>query len=130
MGQTEAIRKFTVAKLLAISESQKGKQIPNWFQIDDMVGFGIRVTEGEVNFQVGITAYPLENQPGHFLIDVNASFMSKPVIRDGFEFLPMALSAIFQMNERIYAEDEQQLQDGMLQIIMDEADNIICRILQ
>lgn len=131
MGQTEAVRQYALMKLQDIAETSKGKEIPNWFKIDDMVGFGIRISEGDLNFQVSSTAYPIPNEPaGTFLLTINASFMSRPVSRNGFEFMPVPLSALCEMQFQMFAEDEQELMDGILQVIHDEADNILCRILQ
>lgn len=130
MQATEAVRQYAQMKLVQLVEACKGKEIPNWYQIEDQVGFGIRITEGDLNFQVNMSAYPIDEQEGAFLINMNASFMSKPVARNGFEFMPMPLAAVMTMDFQLCAETEQELQDGMLQLISDEAENILCRILQ
>lgn len=128
---TNAIIEFAKTKTIGICEELKGKQIPNWWKIEDIQGFGFKVTEGELNFQVGVAIYPVaEEGPGTFLVKLNASFLSSPVRRQGFELIQVPLGAIMEMDFPLYAEHEQELMDGVLQLISDEAENILCRILQ
>lgn len=131
MSQTQAIIEFAKTKVFNICEEIKGKQIPNWWKIEDIQGFGFKVTEGSLNFQIGAACYPIEEaKPGTFLVKINAAFLSDPVRKQGFEFLQVPIGAVCEMDFPVYAEDEQELMDGVVQIISDEAENILCRILQ
>lgn len=131
MSTTTAIIEYAKTKMFNICEELKDKEIPNWWKIQDVEGFGFRVTEGDLNFQVGIACYPVEEEgPGHFLVRLNASFLNTPVKRQGYEFLPTPQGPVCEMDFAVYAEDNKDLVNGVLQIISDEAENILCQILE
>lgn len=131
MGQINSIIDYAVTKLRGICEESTGKPVPNWFKVEDMQGFGLHVNEGELNFQIVTVIYPVEEMgPGNFLIKLQASFMGSPVVRNGYTFIGSPLGAAIELDCAIYAEDEQALQDGVLQFISEEAENILCQILQ
>ncbi|AEV89483.1 hypothetical protein OBP_046 [Pseudomonas phage OBP] len=131
MSQTQAIIDFATLKVTGICTELKGKQIPNWWKMGDVQGFGFKVTEGELNFQIGAAIYPVEEAgEGNFLIKMNSCFLSNPVRKQGYELLQVPLGAVLELDFPIYAEHEQELMDGVLQLISDEAENILCRILQ
>jgi hypothetical protein len=130
MSTSDAVKQYAEMKLRQICTESQGKPIPNWFNIEDMKGFGVRVTEGELNFLLSATAYPVDEEgPGHFLVNVQATFLSKPALRQGYEFMPAPVGTSLQIQNAMFAEDEQELQDGILQWIHDEAENILCQIL-
>lgn len=130
MSTTEAVKQYAEMKLRQIVTEQLGKPIPNWFSIEDMKGFGILVSEGELNFLITATVFPVPDEPnGGHLVKLQASFMSKPVIRQGYEFSPVPIGNSVLFDIPLYAEEEQELQDGILQYIYDEASNIMCQIL-
>lgn len=131
MSQTEAVKQFAIMKVCQICEDNKNKEIPNWFNIEDMMGFNVQITEGDLNFLFGITVYPVDEEgPGHYLVKLQATFMSAPVKRQGYEFLPAPIGNSIQIDQAVYAEGEQELQNGILQWIQDEAENIMCQILE
>lgn len=131
MGQTQAVIQYAQMKIRQICDESKDKPIPNWWKIEDVMGFGIRISEGELNFQIGISIYPVEEfGEGNFLIKLHSNFLSKPANRHGYEFIPMPIGPIFEMDTPMYAEGEQELQNGILQWIHEEAENILSRILQ
>lgn len=131
MGATSAVIAYGTMKLSQIVNERKGKPIPNWWKVEDTQGFGIRVNEGEMNFMITAMAMPVEEEsPGNFLIVLNSTFMSAPVGAEGYEFMSMPVGPILQQKFPMYAVDEQELQDGILQLISDEAENILCQILQ
>lgn len=131
MGQINTIIEYGTAKLREICEDSTGSPIPNWFNVEDMQGFGITIDEGDLNLQLATVVYPVDEMgPGHFLIKLQTSFMSKPVKRNGYNFSPAPIGAGIELDCAIYAENEQALQDGVLQFISEEAENILCRMLQ
>lgn len=131
MSQTEAVKQFAIMKVCQICEDNKNKEIPNWFNIEDMMGFNVQITEGDLNFLFGIIVYPVDEEgPGHYLVKLQATFMSAPVKRQGYEFLPAPIGNSIQIDQAVYAEGEQELQNGILQWIQDEAENIMCQILE
>ncbi|QBZ70857.1 hypothetical protein pETSU_276 [Edwardsiella phage pEt-SU] len=131
MAATSAVITYATMKLVQIMNERKGKPIPNWWKIEDVQGFGLRVTEGELNFMITAQAFPVEEQgPGNFLVRLVSTFMSAPVGSDGFEFMSMPVGQLLQQDFPVYATGEQELQDGIMQLISDEAENILCQILQ
>lgn len=131
MTQTEAVKQFAIMKLCQICEDNKNKEIPNWFVIEGMMGFNVRVTEGDLNFLIGVTVYPVDEEgPGHYLARLQASFISPPVKRQGYEFLPAPIGSSIQIDQAIYAADEKELQNGILQWIHLGSENILCQILE
>lgn len=131
MSQTSAIIQYAQMKLRDICKASLGKPIPNWFSIEDMEGFTIRITEGELNLVVAAVVYPVEVAgKDNFLLKVQATFVSKPIIKDGFEFMPCPLGVGIAMDCPLYAETEQELMDGVLQYIYDETNNILEQILE
>lgn len=128
---TETIRVFAVRKLVAITQECKGKIIPNMWKYDDTVGFSININEGELNFAIQAAAAPVQEAgPGNFLIRVQATFLNAPVLRDGYSFPAVPVGSMITLDFPLYAEDEQELTDGILQIFQDEAENILCQILE
>lgn len=128
---TKAVITYATMKLTQIMNERKGKPIPNWWKVEDVQGFGLRITEGELNFMITAQVYPVEEEgPGNFLIRLVSTFMSPPVGGEGFEFMSMPVGQLLQQDFPMYAVDEQELQDGILQLISDEAENILCQILQ
>ena len=131
MGATNAVIQFGTMKLNQIVEISKGKPIPNWWKVGDVQGFGIRINEGDLNFMITCAVFPVEEAgAGNFLIKLQSTFISNPIGAEGFEFLPMPIGQILELDYTMYSEDEQELQDGILQLIADEAENILCQILQ
>jgi len=132
MGSTQAVIDYTQRKLREIATECQGKPIPNLYKIDDVIGFGILITEGDLNFSVAITAYPVDEVgKENFLVKVQAMFRNKPVtMPDGYEFVSVPIGTIIELDHALYAEDEQQLIDGILQFLDEEAENILCRIMQ
>lgn len=132
MGNTQTVIDYTQRKLREIATECQGKPIPNLYKIDDTIGFGILITEGDLNFSVIVSAYPVEEVgKENFLVKVQAMFRNKPVATpNGYEFISTPIGAIIELDHALYAEDEQQLIDGILQFLDDEAENILCRIMQ
>lgn len=128
---TSAVIQYGTMKVNQIMAERKGKPIPNWWKVEDVQGFGVRVSEGDLNFMITAQAYPVEERgPGNFLLRLVSTFMSSPVAGEGYEFMPMPQGQMLQQDFPIYAVDEQDLQDGIMQLISDEAENILCQILQ
>lgn len=128
---TKAVIQFGAMKVNQIVAERKGKPIPNWWRIDDVQGFGLRISEGDLNFMMAAQAFPIpEEGEGHFLFKLVSTFTSSPVGAQGYEFMPMPQGTILEQSFPIYAEGEQELMDGMMQAIADEAENILCQILQ
>jgi tartrate dehydratase alpha subunit/fumarate hydratase class I-like protein len=118
-------------KLRSICRDSQGKPIPNWYNIEDMQGFAIRLTEAELNLTLSVVVYPVDEAgPGNFLVRLQATFTGKPVIQHGFEFMPAPLGIGVQLDQAMYAETEQELMDGILEWIHDETENILCQILE
>lgn len=131
MSTTSAVQRYAEMKLREICQSCQGKPIPNWFNIEDMQGFSFRITEGDLNLVFALVVYPIDEEgPGHFLIKLQGTFCSKPVLKHGFEFQPAPLGIGLQLDQAVYAETEQELMDGCLQWLFDETDNIMCQILE
>ncbi|QZA70536.1 hypothetical protein AH04_52 [Erwinia phage AH04] len=131
MNKTDIIKQYAERKLREICKSSQGKPIPNWHNIEDMQGFSFRITEGELKLVFGITVYPVDEVgPGNFLVRLIGTFVNDPVIRDGYEFQAAPLGLGIQMDHAMFAEGEQELMDGVLEWIYDEADNILCQILE
>ena len=128
---TSAVVTFGTMKVNQIMAERMGKPIPNWWKVGDVQGFGVRVSEGDLNFMLAAQVFPVEEEgPGHFLFRLVSTFTSSPVGADGYEFMPMPQGQMLQQDFPIYAEGEQELMDGIMQIISDEAENILCQILQ
>ncbi len=128
---TKAVIQYGTMKLNQIAAERKGKPIPNWWKVEDVQGFGLRVNEGELNLMLAVQAFPVpEAGPGNFLVKFVTTFMSPPVGAHGYEFMPMPVGPMLQQDFPMYAVDEQDLQDGIMQLIADEAENILCQILQ
>lgn len=128
---TSAVKIFATRKLVEIMEECKGKQIPNMWKFDDTVGFTVNITEGDLNFTIQAAAAPVaEAGAGNFLIRIQSTFVGKTVFKQGYNFPPVPVGQMVVMDFPLYAEDEQELTDGIVQIIQDEADNILCQILQ
>jgi hypothetical protein len=131
MAQTQAVIQYANMKLRQICADSKDQPIPNWWSIEDMKGFGIRISEGDLNFLISVAVYPVEEAgPGHFLTKLQATFLTPAVQRQGYEFVPMPIGPSVEMDYPVYAEDEQELQNSILQWISDDAENILCRILE
>lgn len=131
MSTTKAVQQYAEMKLRDICKSSQGTPIPNWFKVEDMQGFSFRITEGELNLVFAIVAYPVDEAgPGHFLLKLQATFVTKPIFKDGFEFQPAPLGIGLQLDQAIFAETEQELMDGCLEWIFDETGNIMCQILE
>lgn len=128
---SEAVKQFAKMKVTQIATSLIGKQIPNLYKIEDQLGFGIRISEGELNFGLYVTAVPVEEAgPGNFLFTLGAMFYQPAVVRQGYQFEPVPLGRMVEMQYPLYAEDEQELTDGIMQILIDESENIICQLLE
>lgn len=128
--QSEAVKQFAQMKVAAIATSLIGKQIPNMYKIDDQIGFGIRVTEGELNFGLYVTAAPVEEAgPGNFLFTLSTMFYQPAVIRQGYQFEPVPQGRMVELQYPLYAEHEQELTDGIMQVLIDDCENIICQLL-
>ncbi|QGH71889.1 hypothetical protein N1M2_26 [Klebsiella phage N1M2] len=128
---TSAVKIFATRKLVEIMEECKGKQIPNMWKFEDTVGFTVNITEGDLNFTIQAAAAPVaEAGPGNFLIRIQSTFVGKTVFKQGYNFPATPVGQMVVMDFPLYAEDEQELTDGIAQIIQDEADNILCQILQ
>ena len=131
MKPINTVIEYGTAKLREIAEANMDKPIPNWFKIEDMQGFGIDINEGELNLKLAVVVYPVEEAgPGHFLIKLQASFMSAPAVRNGYTFSPAPVGSGIELDCPIYAESEEGLQNGILQFISEEAENILCQMLQ
>lgn len=131
MSQTKTVIQYTEMKLKEIVQASIGKPIPNWFNIEDMQGFGMLITEGDLNFVLNTVAYPVDEAgPGNFLIKLQASFMSPATKRQGYEFTPSPIGTSIELDFPLFAETEQELMDGVLQLISDEAENILCQVLE
>ncbi|UQT02623.1 hypothetical protein YUBABA_02110 [Serratia phage vB_SmaM-Yubaba] len=128
---TSAVKVFATRKLVEIMEEIKGKQIPNMWKFEDTVGFSINITEGDLNFTVQAAAAPVQEAgAGNFLIRIQSTFTGKAVMKQGYHFPATPVGQMVVMDFPLYAEDEQELTDGIAQIIQDEAENILCQILQ
>lgn len=128
--KTNAVQQFAAAKVRQITNMLKGKAIPNMYQIEDTVGFGIRITEGELNFAIQVTAVPIpEAGEGNFVVYINNMFYKPAVIQQGFQFEPVPEGKLVEMHYPLYAEHEQELVDGILQILHDDVENILCQLL-
>jgi hypothetical protein len=131
MSVTSAVMQYAENKIRSICKASQGKPIPNWFNIEDMQGFAIRLTEAELNLTVSVVVYPVDEAgPGNFLVRTQATFTSKPIIKDGFEFMPAPLGIGIQLDQPLFAETEQELMDGVLEWLHDETENILCQILE
>lgn len=131
MSTVNAIKNLAIAKVTQICEEWKNKEIPNWAKMGDMHAFGFRVTEGELNFQITLAIYPVEEPgPGNFLVHLQTAFMSTPVQRAGYEILQVPIGPAYEFQYAMKADDEPQLQNNVLQLIQDEAENILCQILE
>lgn len=131
MKPINTVIEYGTKKLREICEENTDKTIPNWFKIEDMQGFGIDINEGELNLKLSVVVYPVDEAgPGNFLIRLQSSFMSAPVIRNGYTFSPAPVGSGIELDCPIYAETEEGLQNGIWQFISEEAENILCQMLQ
>lgn len=80
MSKINTVINFGTAQLRQICEELKGKPFPNWWQIEDMQGFGIHITEGDLNLRLMTVIYPVDEAgPGNFLVKIQTAFMGKDV---------------------------------------------------
>ena len=130
MSVTEAVKQFAVMKVSQICEMYKDKELPNWAKFEDTHSWSFRVNEGDLNFQISSALYQVEEAgAGNFLVKLSTALMSSPVRREGFEIMSVPL-LIVELDFQLYAEDEKELQNGLLQLINDEAENILCQLLE
>jgi len=131
MSSTDAVNRYAVDKVKLICQEQLDKPIPNWFNIEDMQGFNFRITEADLNLTFSIVVYPVDEAgPGNFLVKLQATFTNSPVKRQGYEFMPSPLGVGVQLDYALYAETEEELMDGILVWISDEAENILGQMLE
>ncbi|KAB3419277.1 hypothetical protein F9Z84_07175 [Escherichia coli] len=133
MSKINTVINFGTAQLRQICEELKGKPFPNWWQIEDMQGFGIHITEGDLNLRLMTVIYPVDEAgPGNFLVKIQTAFMGKdvPAESGGYHFVATPIGAGIELDAPIVAGDQQELQDGILQWISEEAENILCQMLQ
>lgn len=133
MSKINTVIDFGTMQVRQICEELKGKPFPNWWQIEDMQGFGVQITEGDLNLRLMTVIYPVDEAgPGNFLVKIQAAFMNKDVPAEGGGYYHIAtpIGAGIEMDAPIVAGDQQELQDGILQWISDEAENILCQMLQ
>lgn len=131
MSNISAVIAVTTAKVKSICAENKGKLIPNLCKFDDIVGFNLQVTEADLNFRISSFAYPVEDKgPGHFLLVISSCFLNAIVPKDGYYFEQVPTGPVFEYRAAIYAEDEQELTDGIFHNIDLEIENILCRMLQ
>ena len=129
MSVTNAVKQFAVMKVAQICAMYKDKELPNWAKFEDMHSWAFRINEGDLNFQVNSALYQVsEAGAGNFLVKLSAALMTSPVRREGFEIMSVPVF-IVELDFQLYAEDEQELQNGLLQLISDESDNILCQLL-
>lgn len=133
MNQTNNIIQFAVHKLREICEENKGKLVPNWWNIEDMQGFGFHITEGDLNLRIMTVIYPVDDAgPGQFLVKLQAAFFGNDIPNEagGYHFIATPIGAGIEFDIPMMAHDQQELQDGIFQHISDDAENILCQMLQ
>ncbi|EBY9764085.1 hypothetical protein D5W64_13310 [Salmonella enterica subsp. enterica serovar Saintpaul] len=124
------VKQLATTIIYQITESLKGKQIPNMYSINESLGFSLRITEADLNYNIQVNAAPVPDAgEGQFLISTISMFYTPPVVRNGFQFDAVPEGRIIEMQYPLYAEHEQELIDGILQIIQDDSENILCQLL-
>lgn len=131
MTDNEAIIKVGTVGIHQAVQQLKGKTIPNMSLVEDTHGFRLVITLSDLNLAISTLAAPVEEVgPGNFLVTLHSYFLNPDVVKDGYTLTGSPSSAIIQMNFPMFAETELELTDGILQLINDESENIICQILE
>lgn len=109
----------------------KGKSIPNMSLINDILAFRMVIVESGVNFAIAPSALPVEEAgPGNFLVKIYATIIGDDVVGPtGCILSAMPISPLLELDFQLYAENQQELTDGILELISDEVENILCQIL-
>lgn len=113
-------------------ETIKDIGIPTWWRVDDQYGFGLSFeSDPQTNLNLHSNIYFVhEEKPGTFLFRLTASFGTKNIDKGNFSYLGSPLGGILELDFPLTdIVDEEVLKQKVLDIISDEATNLLTQLL-
>lgn len=127
---TKAIIHFATLKVKEVCEALKGKEIPNVWKYDDTQGFTMSIREGDLNLNIVPIWATSDVEENAFLMNLSITFVSQEVTVGNIVFPGAPTGPVIENQYPVYGSNEQEVQDGVLQVVEDEIEDILCRMLQ